>query len=30
MNQGLDLDLHLVSLVITGDVCQAEIKKVVL
>jgi len=27
VNQGLDLDLHLVSLVITGDVCQAEIKK---
>ena len=26
MNQGLDLDLHLDSLVITGDVCQAEIK----
>ena len=26
MNQGLDLDLHLVSLVITGDVCQAEKK----
>jgi len=26
VNQGLDLDLHLVSLVITGDVCQAEKK----
>ena len=27
MNQGLDLGLYLDSLVITGDVCQAEIKK---
>jgi len=26
VNQGLDLDVHLDSLVITGDVCQAEKK----